>query len=91
MALSEARLILAKMLWHFDMELDGEHPTWVEDARFFVSSLLEKNDVKSKIFCLHARPARLIILAVLTQHLVLRMQVLWELQPLAIKLKPVKR
>ncbi|ETI27159.1 hypothetical protein G647_09841 [Cladophialophora carrionii CBS 160.54] len=43
---------IAKLLWHFDMELDGDHSTWVEDARFYV---------------------------------------LWELQPLNIKLTPVKR
>jgi len=28
--------VIAKLLWHFDMELDGEHATWVEDARFYV-------------------------------------------------------
>lgn len=28
----------AKLLWHFDIELDGDHATWVEDARFYVSS-----------------------------------------------------
>lgn len=37
MALLEARLVIAKLLWHFDMELDGEHASWVEDARFYVS------------------------------------------------------
>jgi hypothetical protein len=37
MALLEARLVIAKLLWHFDMELDGEHETWVDDARFYVS------------------------------------------------------
>ncbi|KIW30806.1 uncharacterized protein PV07_02506 [Cladophialophora immunda] len=51
-ALTEARLVIAKLLWHFDMELDGDHPTWVEDARFYV---------------------------------------LWMLQPLKIRLTPVKR
>ncbi|OAP64122.1 hypothetical protein AYL99_00094 [Fonsecaea erecta] len=51
-ALTEARLVIAKLLWHFDMELDGDHPTWVEDARFYV---------------------------------------LWQLQPLKIRLTPVKR
>jgi hypothetical protein len=35
-ALTEARLVIAKLLWHFDMELDGDHSTWVEDARFYV-------------------------------------------------------
>ncbi|EXJ66579.1 uncharacterized protein A1O5_10249 [Cladophialophora psammophila CBS 110553] len=35
-ALTEARLVIAKLLWHFDMELDGDHPTWVEEARFYV-------------------------------------------------------
>ncbi|KAI5360555.1 Putative cytochrome P450 [Septoria linicola] len=36
LALAEARLILAKLIWHFDFELDGDHATWVEDARFYV-------------------------------------------------------
>ena len=40
MALAEARLVTAKLLWHFDIELDGEHSTWVEDARFYVSASL---------------------------------------------------
>ncbi|EXJ61603.1 hypothetical protein A1O7_02031 [Cladophialophora yegresii CBS 114405] len=52
LALTEARLVIAKLLWHFDMELDGDHSTWVEDARFYV---------------------------------------LWELQPLNVKLTPVRR
>ncbi|OAG41721.1 hypothetical protein AYO21_03956 [Fonsecaea monophora] len=51
-ALTEARLVIAKLLWHFNMELDGDHPTWVEDARFYV---------------------------------------LWELQPLKVRLTPVER
>lgn len=38
LALAEARLVIAKLLWHFDMELDGEHADWVKDARFYVSS-----------------------------------------------------
>jgi hypothetical protein len=38
MALAEARLVTAKLLWHFDMELDGPHDAWVHDARFYVSS-----------------------------------------------------
>lgn len=37
LALAEARLVTAKLLWHFDIELDGDHSTWVEDARFYVS------------------------------------------------------
>ena len=37
MALAEARLVTAKLLWHFDMELDGDHANWVDDARFYVS------------------------------------------------------
>ena len=37
LALAEARLVIAKLLWHFDMELDGDHATWVDDARFYVS------------------------------------------------------
>jgi cytochrome P450 len=37
LALTEARLVMAKLLWHFDIELDGPHDTWVQDARFYVS------------------------------------------------------
>jgi hypothetical protein len=37
LALAEARLVTAKLLWHFDMELDGDHSSWVQDARFYVS------------------------------------------------------
>lgn len=37
LALAEARLVTAKLIWNFDMELDGDHDTWVEDARFYVS------------------------------------------------------
>lgn len=37
LALAEAKLVVAKLLWHFDLALEGEHATWVEDARFYVS------------------------------------------------------
>lgn len=37
LALTEARLVTAKLIWGFDLELDGEHGRWVEDARFYVS------------------------------------------------------
>lgn len=36
LAIAEARLIAAKLVWHFDFELDGPHETWVDDARFYV-------------------------------------------------------
>ncbi|KAK4494178.1 hypothetical protein PRZ48_014476 [Zasmidium cellare] len=36
LATAEIRLVTAKLLWHFDMELDGEQANWVEDARFYV-------------------------------------------------------
>lgn len=49
LALAEARLVLTKLLYAFDIELDGNHETWVDDARFYV---------------------------------------LWELQPLRVKLTP---
>ncbi len=52
LALAEARLVIAKLLWNFDLELDGLHDTWVQDARFYI---------------------------------------LWQLQPLKIKLTPVER
>lgn len=39
LALAEARLILAKLIWNFDFELDGDHDSWVDDARFYVSSI----------------------------------------------------
>jgi len=51
LALAEARLVTAKLLWHFDMELDGDHESWVDDARFYI---------------------------------------LWQLQPLMVKLTPVQ-
>lgn len=38
LALAEARLILAKLIWNFDFELDGDHESWVDDARFYVRS-----------------------------------------------------
>jgi hypothetical protein len=37
LALAEARLVIAKLLWRFDIELEGDHSTWVQDARFYVS------------------------------------------------------
>ena len=36
LAHTEARLVLTKLLWHFDIELDGLHEGWIEAARFFV-------------------------------------------------------
>ena len=36
LALAEARLVTAKLLWHFDVELVGEHDGWVEGARFYI-------------------------------------------------------
>jgi hypothetical protein len=30
LALAEARLVTAKLLWHFDLELDGPHENWVQ-------------------------------------------------------------
>ena len=36
LALAVARLVTAKL--HFDMELDGDHSTWVDNARFFAST-----------------------------------------------------
>jgi hypothetical protein len=45
LALAEARLVTAKLLWHFDMELNGDHSNWVQDARFYVS-LWMKCDLK---------------------------------------------
>ena len=49
LALAEAKLVTAKLMWHFDMELDGAHDTWVEDARFYVSAtfLIDQDDVDS--------------------------------------------
>ena len=40
MALIEARLVTAKLLWNFDIDLDGDHTDWVDDARFYVSKLV---------------------------------------------------
>ena len=42
MALTEARLLTAKLLWNFDIELDGPHEMWVEDARFYVGAHLRR-------------------------------------------------
>lgn len=39
LALAEAKLVIAKLMWNFDIELDGPHDTWVEDARFYVSTI----------------------------------------------------
>ncbi len=40
MALIEARLVTAKLLWNFELELDGDHTNWVDDARFYVSRVV---------------------------------------------------
>ena len=36
LALAEAKLVTAKLIWNFDMELDGPHDDWVEGARFYI-------------------------------------------------------
>ncbi|KEF51517.1 uncharacterized protein A1O9_12434 [Exophiala aquamarina CBS 119918] len=46
LALAEARLVVAKLLWNFDIELDGDHKTWVEDARFYILWQLQPLNVK---------------------------------------------
>lgn len=46
LAITEARLVTAKLLWHFDVELDGPHDTWVKDARFYVLWQLQPLNVK---------------------------------------------
>lgn len=46
LAITEARLVTAKLLWHFDVELDGPHETWVDDARFYVLWQLQPLNVK---------------------------------------------
>jgi hypothetical protein len=33
LALAEARLVTAKLIWNFDLELEGDHSNWVDDAR----------------------------------------------------------
>lgn len=76
LALAEARLILAKLIWNFDFELDGDHESWVDDARFYVRSA-------STIYTSVCYMYELIIL---TSH-----QVLWELQPLKLRITPVVR
>jgi cytochrome P450 len=43
LALAEVRLVLAKLLWSFDLEMDGgpeAQGDWVEGARFFVSCMI---------------------------------------------------
>lgn len=70
LALAEAKLVVAKLLWHFDMELDGDHATWIEDARFYVS-------VAAPSFYA-------------PQHPDPSPQILWQLQPLNVKLRHVQ-
>lgn len=75
LALAEARLILAKLIWNFDFELDGDHESWVDNARFYVSSISTYTSV-----------CYMYELIILTSH-----QVLWELQPLKLRITPVVR
>jgi hypothetical protein len=35
MAYYVIRLIICKLLWHFDVELDGENENWISDQRIF--------------------------------------------------------
>lgn len=76
LALAEARLILAKLIWNFDFELDGDHESWVDDARFYVRS----------ISTTYTSLCYMYELIILTSH-----QVLWELQPLKLRITPVVR
>lgn len=76
LALAEARLILAKLIWNFDFELDGDHDSWVDDARFYVRS----------ISTTYTSVCYMYELIILTSH-----QVLWELQPLKLRITPVVR
>ena len=69
----------AKLLWHFDIELDGDHETWVEDARFYVSTLAYMY-----------RPLQPSTLHMI-QTFLTEAQILWQLQPLKINLKIVKK
>jgi hypothetical protein len=41
LAIAEARLVIAKLLWKFDIELDGPQEDWVKGARFYVSAFFE--------------------------------------------------
>jgi len=76
LALAEARLILAKLIWNFDFELDGDHESWVDDARFYVRSA---SITYTSVCYMYG-------LIILTSH-----QVLWELQPLKLRITPVVR
>lgn len=76
LAVAEARLVIAKLLWNFDVELDGPHDDWVEDARFYVSSL---------------RSIQSWLLPWFWTCELTRLQILWELQPLMVKLTPAIR
>lgn len=76
LALAEARLILAKLIWNFDFELDGDHESWVDDARFYVRSA---STTYTSVCYMYE-------LIILTSH-----QVLWELQPLKLRITPVVR
>ena len=48
LAVAEARLVTAKLLWKFDVELDGPQDGWVDGARFYVS-LPSSSDASHKI------------------------------------------
>lgn len=76
LALAEARLILAKLIWNFDFKLDGDHDSWVDDARFYVRSI---STTCTSVCYMYE-------LVILTSH-----QVLWELQPLKLRITPVVR
>ena len=85
MALAEARLVTAKLLWHFDMALDGEHEAWVDDARFYVSShailpVPLARQITQIISCMCRERA-----------LTADFKILWELQPLMIRFTSIQR
>ncbi|KPI34338.1 Isotrichodermin C-15 hydroxylase [Cyphellophora attinorum] len=48
LAIAEARLVTAKLLWKFDIELDGPQDGWVDGARFYILWELEPLMVKLK-------------------------------------------
>lgn len=47
LAYSEMRMILARVLWNFDLELQPESENWVTDNRTY--TLWEKGDLKVKL------------------------------------------
>jgi hypothetical protein len=52
LAYTELRLVVAKLLWHFDLEIDEPHSGWFESGRnwvSFASGVSDWSNVKSNM------------------------------------------